>query len=305
MAEISKPGPLELGLLLFVAIIWGSAFSSIKILVPETGAFWAAALRVSVGFMAVLPFLLVSRSWKQLTQASFGQIILVALLNMVVPFILISWALNHVDAGVGSLLLATTPITAMVIGHFSTSDERITAGRAVAVIVAMSGILVLVGPEAFAGLGSSGFLAQLAIVLSGACYVTAGFVMRRIKLDAVPFTAAALGAGSVILILVSFLVAGPVNLDLSPVAWGNLVWLGVAPTGLAYLLRYWLVRRVGVSNFALAMNTVPIFGIVIAAVYLGEVVRWSTIVALIFVLAGLAIARWSTPERKPALKVKA
>lgn len=298
MAEISKPGPLDIALLLFVAIIWGSAFSSIKVLVPETGALWAAALRVAVGFLVVLPFLAFSKSGKIPTASSVPPILLVALLNMVIPFILISWALKHIDAGVGSLLLATTPFIAMVIGHFTTNDERITPMRVVAVFLAMSGIAILVGPQAFEGLGSSSFLAQLAIVASGACYVSAGFVMRKIDMDAVPFTTWALGLGSAMLIGVAYAGAGPVDLELSRFAWANLIWLGAAPTGLAYLLRYWLVRRVGVSTFALAMNAVPIFGILIAAVYLGEVVHWSTLMALGFVLCGLAIARTSAPGKR-------
>ena len=72
-----------------------------------------------------------------------------------------------------------------------------------------------------------------------------------------------------------------------------LIWLGVVPTGLAYLLRYYIVRRVGVSFFALAMNTVPVFGIIIAAVYLGETIQNSTLIALVLVFLGLAIARGS------------
>ena len=83
---------------------------------------------------------------------------------------------------------------------------------------------------------------------------------------------------------------------LSSQAWVNLIWLGTAPTGLAYLMRYWLVRRLGVSTFALAMNAVPIFGILIGALYLGEVIHWTTLVALAFVLIGLMIARMTTPK---------
>lgn len=298
MPQISKPTTKDYLLLLLVSVIWGSAFSSIKVVVGETGALWAAALRVGIGFLFVVPFLLVIKKRTRISVEMMKSIVFVAMLNMVIPFILISWALHHIDAGIGSLLLATTPFIAMIIGHFTTTDERITGGRVVAVCLAMFGIAVLVGPDAVAGVGSSQLLAQLAIVLAGACYVTAGFAMRRIDADPVTFTASALFAGSVVLISIAYLFAGPVNLSLSREAAINLIWLGVVPTGLAYLLRFWLVRRLGVSMFALAMNAVPIFGIMIGALYLGEVIHWTTLVALGFVLAGLAVARRSGPQNK-------
>lgn len=296
LSEITKPTLRDIALLLAIAIIWGSAFSSIKVLVAETGALWGAALRVSFGFLAVLPFLVLLKQQFKLPKNQLSGIAIVALLNMVIPFILISWALKHIDAGVGSLLLGVTPFIAMIIGHFTTKDERITKGRALAVLFAMTGIAVLVGPQAFQGLGSSAFLAQLAVVASGACYVIAGFVMRRIDLDPVLFTVYALGAGSIMLVAVAWVGAGVPNLALSGTAWINLIWLGIAPTGLAYLMRYWLVRRLGVSTFALAMNAVPIFGILIGALYLGEVIHWTTLLALAFVLCGLMIARMTTPK---------
>jgi len=298
LSEITKPTLKDIALLLGIAVIWGSAFSSIKVLVAETGALWGAALRVFVGFLVVLPFLLLVKKGNKLDQRQIIGIAFVSLLNMVIPFILISWALKHIDAGVGSLLLGVTPFIAMIIGHFTTRDERITKWRALAVLFAMTGISILVGPQAFLGLGSSAFLAQLAIVASGACYVIAGFVMRRIDVDPVLFTVSALGAGAVMLITVAFVGAGAPILQLSSKAWVNLIWLGTAPTGLAYLMRYWLVRRLGVSTFALAMNAVPIFGILIGALYLGEVIHWTTLLALAFVLCGLIIARKAAP--KPA-----
>ncbi len=286
---------IDLLVLALVAMIWGSAFSAIKVVVGELGAMWAAAFRVCIGFAVVAPLLMFRKNQINIRTDHLREIAIVALLNMVIPFILISWSMKHIQAGVGSLLLGLTPFVAMIIGHFATNDERITSKRAVAVAFALTGIIVLVGPEAISGLQTTALWAQLAVMTAGVCYVSAGFVMRRLDLDAITFTSFALGAGSLMLCLVAFATVGAPNLDLSQEVVLTLLWLGVLPTGVAYLLRYWLVRRVGVSTFALAMNTVPVFGIMIAAFYLGETVHWTTLVALGFVLTGLAIARSSAP----------
>ncbi len=290
MSKIAKPQASDLVLLILVAVIWGSSLTAIKLVVDDLGAMWTAAARVGIGFAVVLPFFLFKVQWPK-SMAAWWSLTLVALLNMVIPFILVSWSMKHIDAGIGALLLGTTPFVAMVMGHFLTQDERITTYKIVAVMLAVSGIAILAGADALRGIGAAAIFAQLAVILSGACYVSAGFLMRRMDLNPVAFTTLALGIGTAMLVAVSwFWVRLPQNLPAGSDLIA-LVWLGVVPTGLAYVLRYFLVRRVGVSTFALAMNAVPIFGIIIAAAVLGEAVAWTTLLALGLVLTGLMVAR--------------
>jgi len=296
MSGISRPGTLDIFLLLLVAAIWGSAFTTIKIAVVDMGAMWTATLRVLIGFLAVLPFAFLKPALPGSLKV-WGLTFAVAMLSMVLPFVMISWAMKHVPAGVGSLLLGTTPFIAIVIGHFATRDERITPLKLLGVLFAVSGIAVLVGPHAISGLGDAALWAQACIMLSGACYVGAGFVMRHIEMPTIAFTAVTLGAGSLMLVILSLLFAGLPNINPGPNAMLALLWLGVFPTGFAYVMRYFLIKRVGVSSFALAMNTVPIFGVMIAAGLLGEPLEWRTLLALVLVLCGLAVARMGTQKK--------
>lgn len=290
MSGISRPGAPDLMLLLLVAVIWGSSFTAIKLAVPEIGAMWTATIRVFIGFLALLPFFIFKPALPT-TVRIWGLTCAAAFLSMVLPFIMISWAMKHVEAGVGSLLLGTAPFIAMVIGHFTTDDERISPLKLLAVAFAVSGIMVLVGPEAVSGVGSGALLAQAAVVASGACYVISGFVMRRIDLPPIAFTAITMAVGSAMLIAISLITAGLPNTQASAEAVYALIWLGLFPTGFAYVMRYFLVKRVGVSTFALAMNTVPVFGILIGALWLGEVIELTTILSLMLILCGLWIAR--------------
>ena len=289
MSRISKPQASDLSLLLLNAMIWGSALTAMKLVVDDLGAFWTAAFRVGIGFMVAVPFFIWKPQWPR-SASVWAAIALVALLNMVVPFILISWAMFHIGAGIGSLLLGTTPFIAMVMGHFLTQDERITPFKVVAVILAISGVAVLARADLH-GIGATALLAQLAVILSGVCYVSAGFAMRRMDLEPIAFTTLAMGIGTVMLFVVSLIWVGiptqfPEGFDLLA-----LLWLGAFPTGFSYMMRYFLVRRVGVSTFALAMNLVPVFGIMIAAYVLGETIESTTLLALALVLTGLAITR--------------
>ena len=304
MEKISRPGTAELALLGLTALIWGTAFAAIKISVVDLGAVWTAAGRVFIGFVVLLPVCMFTGFDIPTDRKTWFLICMVAILNMVVPFILISWSMHYIDSGLGALILGATPITAMLLGHFFTQDEKINRYRFLAVMMGLCGIIIIVGPDAASGLGSATFLAQISIIASGACYVCAGLIMRRLDVRPIPFTATALGTGAFILILIALVTEGlPAIPERS--ASLALLWLGVFPTGLAYVLRFFLVRRVGISTFSLGMNSVPVFGIMIGAFWLNEKIEGQVIFALGLIVCALFVSRLGMPaDDKVALKKK-
>ena len=184
----------------------------------------------------------------------------------------------------------------MVLGHFFTSDEKINLYKVFGVILGLCGILVVVGPSMVLGLGSAKFSSQVVIICGAWCYVIAGFIMRRVDMKPLDFTVIALGAGSVMLILSALIMEGvPAQLPANRIMLA-LLWLGVFPTGFTYLLRFYLVKKVGVGTFALAMNTIPVFGIIFGSVFLGEAVTIETMIALSLVIGGLLVARLGSPK---------
>lgn len=296
MVQISRAGRLDISLLIFTALIWASAFAAIKFALEDLGPVWTAASRVSIGFLALIPFAIFQKSAFKITKSNLGTIFVVSLLVTVIPFIMISWGLQFIDSGITALLMGTTPFMAMLLGHFFTNDESINRYKLLAVAVGMAGILLIVGPDAVKNLGSTSFVAQLAIIGAGFCYVSGGILIRRVDMKPIPFTTLALGIGAVCLIILALWFEGVPAKIPGTHALMALVWLGLFPTGLAYILRFYLVRKVGVSTFAIGMNTIPVFGIVFGAILLNEAVEIKTIIALCLVISGLFIARLGAPK---------
>lgn len=298
MKQISRAERGDILLLMLTALIWASAFSSIKFALEDLGPITSAACRVVIGFFALIPFAVFGKSEFNLTFKNLKMCVFVSLLITVVPFILLFWGLQFVDSGISALLMGTTPFMAMIMGHFFTSDETINRYKLMAVGLAMSGIFLIVGPEALQNLGSSSFLAQLAIIGAAFCYVSGGLFIRKIDMQPIPFTTVALGSGAFFLTSIALMVEGvPAEMP-GKTASIALLWLGLFPTGLAYVLRFHLVRKVGISTFSLAMNTIPIFGIIFGAVLLNETVEVITIFSLCLVISGLIVARLGTPRTK-------
>lgn len=296
MNQITRAGRVDISLLILTALIWASAFAAIKFALEDLGPVWTAASRVFIGFLALIPFAIFKKSSFRISKQELGLAIIIAMLITVIPFILISWGLQYIDSGITALLMGTTPFMAMLLGHFFTQDESINRYKLMAVVVGMTGILLIVGPDAINNLESTSFAAQLAIIGAGFCYVSGGILIRKVDMKPLPFTTLALGVGAFALIILALFFEGIPKQLPGTKAMLALIWLGFFPTGLAYILRFYLVRKVGVSTFAIGMNTIPVFGMIFGAILLNETVELKTVIALGLVISGLFIARLGVPK---------
>ena len=295
-SQISKPTTLDLCLMGLTAVVWASAFVAIKVVVGETGPLWLAAWRVLIGFLIMTPYVIWRGMMLPKSSKLWGLLTITAIFNVVIPFFLISWAEKEIDAGIASLLMGTGPFLALLGSHFSTSDDRITWQKGLGVGLGFCGVLVIVGVDALKGLGGATTLAQLA-ALGGACsYVVAGLLVRRIDFPPIRMGWLVLGLGAVILFALAPLFEGAPNLNLTPLALWSLIYLGIMPTGLGQILRFVLIKKVGYSIFSLSLNLIPVIGITLGALLLGEIITIWTVIALTLVLAGLMVARWGTTK---------
>ncbi|WP_417425089.1 DMT family transporter [Hoeflea sp.] len=302
---LRTPTRTDLGLMIFTALIWGSAFVAIRIAVPETGPLWLAAIRVSLGFAVLAPYAI----WRGLmfpkSANQWALITGMAVLNMVVPFFLIAWAGKSTDAGVLALLMGTGPFLALLGSHFLTDDDRMTGRKLVSVILGFAGILVLVGPSAVAGLGDGSLQAKLAALGGSLCYVVAGLLIRKIDMPPVRLACLALGLGTMMLIPIALMAEGAPPTDLSSQSIAALLFLGIFPTGIAYILRFHLIRAIGYSRFSLSINFVPVFGVALGVIILGEKLSLSLVIAVCLVLSGLLVARGGTAQLRSHSGAKA
>ncbi len=133
------------------------------------------------------------------------------LLNNAVPFCLIVWGQTRIASGLAAILNATTPLSAVVVAHCLTPDERMTANRLVGVLVGLAGVAVLVGPAVLMGLGTN-VIAQGAVLAAALSYAFAGVFGRRFKRMGVPAIVTAAGqvtASTLVLLPVALLVDHP------------------------------------------------------------------------------------------------
>ena len=302
--SIRKPTPLDLSLMLFLTLIWASSIIAIKVAVPETGPVWLAAMRVFIGFLFLLPWTLYHGIILPSSAKSWVNLFIISLLNVSMPFMLISWAELSISAGITSLLLGTGPLLSLVFSHLTTHDDKFNKFKVIGIILGFGGISLVVGNEALQSVGAGSILSMSAVLGASLCYAISGAMIRQVK-DIPPTRLATLilGCATVELIGLGMLEGVPELASLSHEAWGSILFLGLLPTGLATILRYQLIWAIGASFFSLGMNLIPIFGVILGALLLAEQVALTTWIALVLILSGLMVARTHPKDKQIPGKV--
>ena len=285
-------GPLEWGMLVLLSTFWGSSFLFVGIAVHAFPPFTIAFLRVVIG-AAVLWSVLISVGLKLPTKSSmWASFFIMGAINGAVPFSLIAWGQSHVASGLASILIAVTPLIAVVGAHFTTTDERMTAGRVAGVLTGLLGVIVLIGPEALGGFDTALF-AQIAIILAATLYASASIYGRRFSKQGVPPLVIATGqvsASIVLLLPIVLLVDQPWKLAApSALSWAAIGSLGAISTGVAYLLYFRVLATAGATNLMLVNFLVPITAIVLGILVLNEVLLTQHIAGMLLIAVGLAL----------------
>lgn len=277
----------ELALLLLLSTLWGASYTFIKIGVETIPPVTLIAARTLIAGTLLLAIIRGrGLSWPT-DRATWLRFLLQAGLNSVVPFTLIAWAEQTVDAGLATILNATSPIFTFLITASLTRHEAVTAPKLIGVVAGLLGICLVVGVGALGHLAHQ-LWAQLAIVAATICYAGAAIVGRSFKgLDPMLPAAGSLLAGTAVLVPAAAVIDRPWTLAPSMASVTALVALSVFSTALALVIYFRLVQTLGsVGATAQSYLRVPV-GVVIGVTCLGERLSPTVWIGLACVLAGV------------------
>jgi drug/metabolite transporter (DMT)-like permease len=294
-----SPRPItNILLLLALATLWGSSYTFIKVGVETIPPVTLIAVRTLIA-ASILVFVIKLRGLSlPRDAATWRRFLFQACLNSVIPFTLIAWAEQSVDAGLATILNSTTPIFTFLLTVILVRHEAVTARKVFGVVAGLAGVCLIIGTEALSGLGDQ-LPAQLAILLASMAYAGAAIFGRNFKgLDPMMPAAGSMISGAIILIPISLFVDRPWTLAPSTESIGALLGLSVFSTALAFVIFFRLMQTLGsVGTTAQAYLRVPI-GVGIGVVFLGETVTQTAGIGLVCVIIG--VAAMTLPSRKPA-----
>lgn len=278
-------------ILVALALIWGGAFFFIGVAVHEVAPLTYVWVRLTLAAAAMWLFLWWRGQSAGLPRSVWGAIIVLALANNVVPFILFGWGQTRIASGLASILNATTPIWGVVVAHLFTRDERMTGRKLAGVLLGFGGVAVMIGPALLNTLGGD-TLAQLACVTAALCYALASVWARRFKamgVSPVTVTTGQLSAGALIMLPIALLIDQPWSQTLPSLgAIAAILALALVCTAFAYILYFRLIDSAGATNALLVTLLVPPIAILLGSLFLNEVIAPRDFAGMGLIAIGLA-----------------
>ena len=278
----------ELLLLLLLATLWGASYTFIKLGVASIPPVTFIAARTTIAAVLLLAVL----RWRGVRMPAdvvlWRRFLFQACLNSVIPFTLIAWAEQSVDAGLATILNSSAPIFAFILTICLAHQQSATGRQLFGVISGLIGICLIVGVQALSGIGRE-LTAELAIIAATVCYAGAAIFGRSFQeLDPMLPAAGSLLCGAIVLIPISVVVDHPWTLVPSGRSILGLLCLSIFSTALAFTIYFRLIRTLGsVGVTSQAYLRVPI-GVAIGIVFLGEKLTPATLLGLVCVIVGVA-----------------
>ena len=278
--------PIDLLLLAALATLWGGSYFFIRVAVPAFGPAALVVLRVVIGGLVLWG---IARALRRpiVVRPHLPRLAILGLLNAALPYLLISAAELHVTASFAAVLGATVPLFAAVMGA-RLLGERLGTSRVAGLLLGILGVGVMVGWGPMK-LDLTTGLSVLAMLVAAASYAGSG-IYTKLKLKGVSTYSLALGQqiGALVWLIVPGAALLP-RVTPSPAAMGALLALGALSTGLAYLLFFELLERVGPTKTATVTYLIPVVGMLPGALLLGEPITGGMLIGLVLVLASVLL----------------
>jgi len=292
---MKEPKILDYALLTILALIWSSAFFNIKIATYSYGPVTIAFLRIFFGAIPVIGLCLYKKIKIEAFSKDWYWFAAIGLINLVIPFFLIAYGVQKVQSNLAAILMASTPLSATVLAHLFTENEKINLIKILGVLIGFSGIVFLFSDNIL--INESNFMSALLILIGSTFYVIGGLLTIKIsnkKNENV--TASILIWATIFLIPITAYTEQPWNLSPSIESTISVIYLGVFATGIAWLLRFRILKNNGLVFQAQVAYLIPIFGVILGYIFLKELITPKVLVALVAVIVGIYFVKKSNTK---------
>ncbi|MBI1729086.1 DMT family transporter [Candidatus Acetothermia bacterium] len=280
--------------------IWGSTWLFIKLGLADLPPFTFAGIRFLI---AIIPLILLVWLTKREIPKIRSDWILMAgtgILTFTCNYGLVFWGENHISSGLTAILYTMLPLFGLVIAQFRLPSEPITPAKIFGVLLGITGVALIFSKQIqvddpIAPLGAA------AIILAAIGTSLAGIEIkaRGRHLDPLVLTTVQIAIGFLPLLAFGLITEGdPLTFHWTPLAWISILYLAFIGSALAFVLLYWLLKRMDVTKVQLMPFLSTLIAVILGWLVLNEELSWRTLVGGAAILSGLAVA---TFKKRPAV----
>ncbi len=280
-----------------LGLIWGSSFLWIKIALQETSPYTLVAFRVGFALITLLVAISVTRQ-KFPMRSKWWVFLFLGAFNIAIPFLLISWAEQHIPSAIAAILNGTPPLFTIIFAAIFLSDDHFTWRKVSGLVVGFGGVVILMSHQL--GNGIASYTLGVIAMLIAAMFYGASAVFARRFTGGLTSVTQALGqqiAANLLIWPLALWGQQQFILPKLPLTWTTLVLLGVLNTGLSTIVYYSLLHEVGPTKTMLVTYIFPVVGAILGLVFLSEPFGWTMAMGTMVIILGVIIVNYRKPVK--------
>jgi drug/metabolite transporter (DMT)-like permease len=280
----------------------GAALVATRFVVDDAGPISLALLRYIVGFLCLLPFVLMAGKGARIGRRDLLPIALIGIVQFGGVVAVLNYGLQFIPAGRAALIFATFPLITMLLAA-AFRHERLTWAKTAGVLLTIGGVALALGDKALArGAAADAWIGELAVFFSAFCGALSSVLYRPYlrRYPALPVGALAMLASVGFLAILAasegFYSALP---RFTAGGWAAVIFIGVS-SGVFFYLWLWALERTTATRVTVFLALSPITAAGLGALLLGEPLTVLLLLGLACVVLGLCLAHWSPARRRSA-----
>ncbi|HEY0320286.1 MAG TPA: EamA family transporter [Pyrinomonadaceae bacterium] len=284
--------------------IWGSTWAFIKIGLRDLPPLTFASVRFIIAIILLLLVAYFRRAHWPRTRAEWQLLMTTGILAFTFNYGLIFWGEQYISSGLAALLQATIPLFGLLIAHKYLPDEPLTFMRLTGVALGLVGVGIIFSNQLEMGNVWS-FWGSAAIITGAlaAAYSNVLVKAHGAKFDITVLVVGQMICGFVPLLIISIVKEGnPLSLHWTLAAVVSVFYLALVGTVAAFMLYYWLVRHMNVTNTQLIALVTPVVAVLLGVLFLDEELTWRVALGGLGIFTGIGLVIFR--RRKPQVELQ-
>jgi drug/metabolite transporter (DMT)-like permease len=280
---------IDWAVFLALGFMWGSSYLFIKLAVDDFGTFTLVAFRLVVGALLLWTVVRIAKQPLPRERRIYGHLLVMAIINITIPFLLITWAEQSVESSLAAILTSPVPLFAIVLSAIFLADEPMRVNGVVGLIVGFIGVVIITS-RGLSGAGSS-VIGEIALLGAAFSYACGAVYSRRNVRGLAPMIPAVFQVtfAAIITGTIAILFEHPWTATPDAEAVFSILWLGILGSGLAYLAVFRLFAHWGATRTTLVAYLIPVVGITLGYLVLQEPVDARIVFGTALVIAGIGL----------------
>lgn len=276
---------------LVLCLIWGSTWLFIKLGLEDLPPFTFAGIRFVIAVAILATIIAIRRLSLPVTGRDWLLLLVSGVLAFCVNYGLLFWGEQYISSGLAAVLQSTIPAFGLVIAHFYLPGERMTPAKILGIILGVVGVAVVFSNQLDVA-GTKALAGCAALIVSSAAAAYSNVLVKAYGKHLDP---AVLAGGQMFFGMIPLLVIGltfegsPLRFRWTTMAVFALFYLAIVGSVVAFLLYYWLVQNMDVTNTMLIALVTPVIAVTLGVIVLDEELHWRTLLGALMIISGIGI----------------